>query len=354
MVAGPGAGGIAATDKLVLVGDRDPGDTSDTFRAYDAADGTILWTLRYLAPAKLDYGNAPRATPQIEGDKAYLFGATGQLHCVELASGKVLWQKDLRQQFKVTDELLWGACSSPLLVDGLLIVNPGAAEASLVAFDPTSGQVTWQTPGDGAAFSSLIVATLGGKRQIVGYDKTSLGGWEIATGKRLWRLVPPNKNDFNVPTPIVWDDALIVSTENNGTRLYRFQPDGSIIPEPAALQDELAPDSHTPVVLGDRLFGVWEKLFCLDARHGLKTLWSSDDLAFQNYATVVASPNRVLVLTQEGELVLLNPLAEEFAPLSRLKLFKDDSGVYAHPAFVGHRMYLRNTDAIYCLDLDSK
>ena len=92
----------------------------------------------------------------------------------------------------------------------------------------------------------MIVATLGGKRQIVGYDKSSLGGWDVDTGKRLWRLAPPKKHDFNVPTPLVWQDRLIVSTENNGTRVYDFNSDGTIIPEPIAQNAELAPIRTRP------------------------------------------------------------------------------------------------------------
>ena len=136
------------------------------------------------APARFDYGNAARATPLIAGELTYLYGAVGHLNCVETDSGKVVWKKDLRTEFNVDDDIPWGMCSSPLLVDDKLIVNPGAAEASLVALNPADGHVIWKTAGDSAAFSSFIVGTFGGKRQLVGYDKTSLGGWDIETGAR--------------------------------------------------------------------------------------------------------------------------------------------------------------------------
>ncbi len=348
---GPGLAGIAVTERVVIVADRDPADTSDAFRALDAATGAVLWTLRYLAPARFDYGNAPRATPLIVGERAYLYGAAGHLHCVELASGNVVWKKDLRKEFDVHDEIPWGMCSSPLAVDGKLIVNPGAADASLVALDLDDGHVVWKCPGDAAAFSSFIVGAFGGKRQIVGYDKTSLGGWDTQTGRRLWRLVPPRANDFNVPTPIEFEGQLIVSTENNGTRIYRFNSDGTIVPKPIAENSGLAPDTHTPVVLGGRLFGTWDGLHCLDVRAGLKEIWSSDDAAFFHYCTLLGSRDRVLVVSQEGELVLLDPAAVRFEPISRLKLFDDDSGVYAHPAPFGNLLYVRNSTGIYCLDL---
>lgn len=350
-LSGPGPAGISATESLVIVADRDPLDKSDVFRALDATTGEVRWTVRYLAPARFDYGNAARATPLIAGELTYLYGAVGHLHCVKTDSGEVVWKKDLRAEFNVDDEIPWGMCSSPLLVDDKLIVNPGAADASLVALDPVDGHVIWKTPGDSAAFSSFIVGTFGGKRQFVGYDKASLGGWDIGTGTRLWRLVPPHDNDFNVPTPIEFEGQLIVSTENNGTRLYRFNSDGTIVPEPVAENTALAPDTHTPVLVGQRLFGVWDGLHCLDVQGGLKAIWTSDDVAFINYCTVLASENRVLVVSQEGELVLLDPAADHFAPISRLQLFDDESGVLAHPAPLGKVLYVRDSSAIYCLDL---
>ena len=124
-LAGPGLGGIAATRNFVLFGDRDLDNRHDVFRCLDAATGLPLWQVQYPAEGKLDYGNTPRATPLVHGELVYLFGAFGDLHCVRLDSGEVVWRKNLRQQFGVSSKLVWGACSSPLLVDGRLIVNPG-------------------------------------------------------------------------------------------------------------------------------------------------------------------------------------------------------------------------------------
>src|SRR5207244_1098905 len=97
-----------------------------------------------------------------------------------------------------------------------------------------------------AGYGSLVFGTFGGKKQIVGHDADSLGGWDAATGTRLWRFVPAVPNDFNVPTPVPVGGELLVATENNGTRLYRFKGDGTVDPTPAAVNRKLAPDTHTP------------------------------------------------------------------------------------------------------------
>jgi ABC-type phosphate/phosphonate transport system substrate-binding protein len=132
-----GLGGIAATNEYVVIGDRDATNTMDAWRCFAAADGAELWTVTYPARGKLDYDNAPRATPQIDGESVYVCGAFGDLRCIDLATGGVLWQTNIRRQFGADDELVWGACASPLVVDEKVIINPAPATLRLSHSTPT-------------------------------------------------------------------------------------------------------------------------------------------------------------------------------------------------------------------------
>lgn len=352
-LTGQALAGVSATADVVIVADRDPDDTLDIFRCLDATTGAERWSVRGVARGELDYGNSPRATPLVHGDFVYLFNAFGRLQCVRLANGEVVWKKDLLSTFGGQDtDNHWGTASSPLIVNDKLIVNPGGAQASIVALNPATGEVLWKTPGDKAAFSSFVVATLGGVRQLVGYDKHAILGLDIATGKQLWRLKPPRPHDFNVPTPLVIGERLIVSTENNGTREYRFTADGKIVPEPVAVNEDLAPDTHTPIIHGRRLYGVWSGLFCLDLTDGLKTIWRADDKAYDEYAAIIGAGDRALVISRNGELLLIDTAADQYRLVSRLSVFRDDPGVLSHPALVGKRLYLRGSEEIVCLELE--
>ena len=217
-----GLGGVAATRKCVIVSDRELRDRADAFRCLDAESGNEIWNLVAPAIGKLDFGNSPRATPLIEGDLVYLAGAFGQIHCVKVGSGEIVWERDLAADFPCQAELPWGMCGSPLMVDGKLILNPGAKDASLVVLDAKTGQTIWKSPGAAPSYGSFIAGRFGGRNQIVGHDADSLGGWDVASGKRLWRLVPAVPKEFGVPTPVAVGQSLLVSTENNGTRIYRF------------------------------------------------------------------------------------------------------------------------------------
>ena len=344
-----GLAGISVSGGRLILAERDFGDEHDVYRCLNADNGEPLWRAEFPARGKLDYGPSPRATPVIHQDRAYLLGAFGDLRCVNVADGKLVWKRNLPREFHA--ELpTWGMCSTPLVVDDLLIVNPGAAKASIVALDCATGRTRWATPGAPAAYGAFICGEFGSRRQIVGYDRISLGGWDVKTGARLWQLAPPLDGDFNVPTPIAVDGGILVSTENNGTRLYRFDESGRIVPKPAAEFADLAPDTTTPVTTCGRIFGAHRGLHCLDARQELKAVWHREE-AFGDFATLIADDERVLVITVGGELILLDGRADACTIISRLRLFEDDADVYSHPALVGTRLYARGGSSVVCVDL---
>ena len=349
----------------MLFGDRDVDDFHDVFRCVNAASGETIWEVTRLAIGALDYGNSPRATPLIVGNRVYFLGALGNLLCIRIADGEVLWERNLHDDFQPAGELPWGYCGSPLYVDGKVIVNPGAEQASLVALQADSGEVVWTTPGEAPSYGSLIACELGGRRQIVGHDSVSLGGWDVETGQRLWTVTPVAPGDFNVPTPLIYHGRLLITTENNGTRLFGFKDNGQINPQPEATCDRLRPDMCTPVVVGNRLFCVKDFLFCLDlsvanpaessesqqalSKAGLKEQWRIRDPAIGDYAALIASEDRLLIIG-EGELLLLNTDGSKTI-LSRQSVFTDKLPLYSHPAIVGNRLYLRGETQLICIEL---
>lgn len=350
-VTGPAMAGIAATKRFVVVADKDADLKHDVFRCFDARSGRPLWSLRYRSERKVDYTNAPRATPVIVGDRVYLQGVWGELHCVRLATGEVVWKKNLLTDLD-GQVLTWGFSVPPLVVGNRLIVAPGGRETSLVALDAGTGEVLWKSPGHAAAYAPFIVATLGGRKQIVGYDVAGLGGWDLRTGQRLWEMIPPGRADFHVATPIVWEGKILLATENNATRLYRFQPNGQIDPEPIEFNDDLAPDTCTPVVVNRRLFATaFGELYCLDIDAGLKTLWARLDDHYYDHTNLIGGNDRVLIWNTSGDLILIRADVDEHSVVAKLRPFAGDVESMSHPAIVGNRLYLRTETVLKCLEL---
>ena len=353
-LTGHSPSGVAATTRFVVVADKDAAGKNDIWRRLEADSGRQVWSLEYQADKEMDYSNSPRANPVIHEGLVYLLGAMGDLHCVRLASGKVVWSMNLPIDF-ATDLPTWGTCSAPLIVDDMLIVNPGAKDASLVALDRLTGDVIWKSPGRAAAYASLICMPVGDGRQIVGFDATSLCGWDVRTGKRLWEVLPEEEGDFNVPTPLNVGGRVMVGTENNGARLFAFDATGKAKLPPTTNPD-LAPDMTSPVAVNGLIFGYdYGKLTCLDAGD-LSTRWTGRDRALNDYVSLIGSPSngRLLISTISGELLLIKASADKFEVVSRLKAFDGEPDVWSHPALVGNRLYIRSKNEIVCLLLDER
>ncbi len=338
---GEGLGGVAADARRVLVGCRDVTNTQDVFLCLDATTGNELWRHFYLAPGRLDYGESPRATPLIVGDKVYLQGAFGDLHCVRRATGELVWARNIIRDFAAKVPT-WGVCGSPLITGNRLVVQPGSPAASIVALDPDTGLTIWQSAGRPSGYASMIAAVLAGREQLIGYDDQSLGGWDPATGNRLWELVPEKKGDFNVGTPLVVNGRLFVATENNGARLFAFDDQGRIVPDPVGSYKYFAPDMHTPVAVNNLIFGVHVQMVCLDATQNLKLRWEQDDDGFANYASIIGSDNgRLLVISEEGDLLLVAADGERYRLLKRVVLGEFETQLLSHPALVDHHLFVR-------------
>jgi hypothetical protein len=347
----PGLGGVAATDKVVIVSGRDLNDTHDFWRGLDPKTGETLWTLRYEANGNLDYGPSPRATALIYDGIAYCYGAFGHLHAVDAVTGRIIWKIDTQSEFgAATKDLPWGHCGSPLIAGDKLIFYAGGPNAALVALDPKTGDVKWKTPGAKSAYGSFLAGNFGGVEQIIGFDELTLGGWDVATGRRLWTARWDQDKDFHVPTPIAWNGRLIIASETEGTRLYGFHSGGALDPKPLAIDADLSPDTHTPVVAGNRLFGVSRRLHCLDLPDNLRPRWQQDG-DFGKHATAVASDSRVLIVTDRGEGIVIDAIADKFTVLDRRGLVPNESDLYSHPAFANGRMYLRTANAVMAFDM---
>lgn len=341
-------GGVAATSKHVVCGTRDLPDRSDIFFCLDAESGKERWRFQYPAvppssavtrDGKLDFGNTPRATPLIVGQRVITQGAFGDVHCLDLETGKLLWSWNLMRDFEghLPD---WGYSGSPLAVGETVIVQPGGSDCSLLALNIADGEPVWESAGRGASYSSFVVGEFAGKKQVIGLDAESLGGWDLSSGNRLWELKPKRNGEFQVPTPVWLGDSLLVIGENNGARKHQFLPSGEIDATPLAENPRCIPDTHTPVVVGDFVVAMHDSLWVLRgdtlAKH---RLLDHDDLS--HYGSLITDgTSRVLALTDTGKLVLFELTGGELQHRSTLALTTTRAvQAYSHPAIVGDRFY---------------
>ncbi len=348
-----GVGGVAANEDFVVVSSRDGNDERDQFVCLDFETGLPLWTFAYEALGKLDYGNSPRATPLLADPYVITLGAFGDLCCLDIETGKTVWRKNLQKDFggKLP---IWGYTASPLFHDGKLVVQPGGTKHGIIALKIETGELIWSCEGRTAAYASPIVVERDRKKQVVAFDEVSLGGWDLLSGAKLWELKPKVDSDFNVPSPIAMESGVVLMSENNATRLHLFGRDAILQSEIEASFDELAADSHTPVLLGNRLIGVHDELFVLDVKDGLKPSGKLEGVHFGTYCSLIGCENRVLALALDGEAYLIQIDLKVPKILGRWKTLEEKGQILAHPAMVDRTFLVRGPDSLVAWDLSEK
>jgi outer membrane protein assembly factor BamB len=348
-LAGESPAGIAADERSVALADHAP--HRDIYRLIDLATGRERWRCERNNMLDLDYGSAPRATPLIARGCVSVLGAGGELFCLGLADGRIRWTRNLLTDFGTAELPTWGYCCSPLLVGERLIVNPGAAHASVAAIELATGELVWSTPGEAANYSSFIAGTFGGVPQVIGYDQKGLGGWACDSGRRLWRMETGLGKGYVVPTPVAWDDKLIVSHEK-GTLLLGFTPGGVVESKALATTRQLSSSLGTPTLAKDWLLGHdSRRLIALSLKDGLASCWKGPSDRRQKGLThlvVQEDGTRAIAFCQSGWALLLDLSGKEPVIVDERQLTET---TWAHPAVLETAIICRDTTSVCCYQI---
>lgn len=306
--------------------------------AYELAGGREVW--RHADRARYDNpiaGVGPRATPTLVDGRVFTLGATGRLNALALADGALVWSHDVAAEFdSATPE--WGRPASPLVVDGLVVVPVGGPAASLVAFAAETGEVVWQAGTDRPGYSSPTLLTLAGQRQIVVFNQASVTGHEVASGRLLWSF-PWSDHQPNVALPLtIGADRLLVSSGYGaGAKLLQLVPAAGGLTARLVWESPRLKAKFTNVVLHDGyVYGLDDGvLVCLDPATGERR-WKSGRYG---HGQVILAGDLLLVQSERGELVLVEPRPDAHRELGRFTAF--DGKTWNPPALAGRYLLLR-------------
>jgi outer membrane protein assembly factor BamB len=326
--------------------------------ALDAATGKELWRAGAVpAPYEMnsaarDHGKGPKSTPVVAGGRVYTLGIAGLLSAHDAKTGRLLWRKEFSKQFPVTSPL-YGTAMSPVVVGGLLIAHVGGHDkGALTAFDAATGAVKWSYDADGPAYSSPVVLTAGGERQVVTFTQKELVAVSAATGAPLWKLPAKTGYDTNCNTPVVYKDTVIVSFEGGGIVALRPAREGGkwkAVEVWRNEENELY--MNTPVLAGSTLYGLSARkkgqFFAIDAATG-KTVWQGPGRMGEN-ASLVNLGGTLLALTNDAVLYVLPASAKEFAPAAQYTVAT--SPTWAHPVVLGETILVKDETTLASLSL---
>jgi outer membrane protein assembly factor BamB len=332
-------------------------DGQETLEAFAISMGQSIWKVGY--PCEYAGGmfreQGPRATPTVVGDDVLTFGSDGVLQCVSLKKGEVRWRRALQKEFEVPDSF-FGVASSPLVVDGLALVNLGARNgAGICAFRLTDGSLAWKATDDEASYSSPVLATLDGKPTALFFARSGLHAIDLATGKErfFFRWRARMDASVNAATPLVWNDQVFLTTSYGvGAVLLDCRGDEPKVVWKSA--DGLAAHFNTPVKVGEHLYGIdgrqegGARLVCVEAQTG-KLCWDVPDFGC---ATIIAAEGKLFLLRESGELVLCRASPESFQRLGGTIL--TSKLCRAAPALADGKLYIRSESELICLDVRKK
>jgi outer membrane protein assembly factor BamB len=322
----------------------------------DAVTGKEIWRVSEpiayeMHEAARGHGKGPKSTPVIHKGNVYTFGISGVLSSRDAHTGKLKWRQDFAKQYPKTSPL-FGTAMSPVIDSGLLIAHVGGHDkGALTAFDPETGVVKWSNDVDGPAYSSPIVVTLAGVRQVVTTTQGNVIGVELATGKLLWKLPAKSQYDENSVTAIGFKDMVIFSREGQGLTAIRLekQEDG-FVPKEIWNNKENQMYMNSPVLVGNTLFGLSPlkkgQFFAIDAESG-KTLWQGPGRMGENAAILNIDGKFLLLLINDGNLVVLPANAKEYLPAAQYTVAP--SPTWAHPVLLGRRILVKDQTSLISL-----
>jgi outer membrane protein assembly factor BamB len=315
----------------------------------DALTGASRWQLKYGTTFEDRYGynNGPRASPVVDGSRVYTMGAEGKLHCLDVASGKVIWRRDLAAEYKVPQDF-FGTAGTPLVEGRLLVMNVGAPGGPcVVGLDTATGKEVWRAGKDwGPSYASPVPAVMHGKRRVFVFA----GGESTPPTGGLMSIDPANgRADFSFPwrsrsyesvnasCPVVFGDKVFISASyRTGGALVQVHSD--FTHKLLWTTQELGLHFNTPIYKDGYLYGFDGRnepdasLACIDVTTG-KAVWRemaewTEQLGGRPQTlgtfrgTLLAVDGSFLCLGELGHLLWLDLTPKGYKEISRAWLFQ--------------------------------
>jgi len=370
---GPGYSGPTVADKRVFVMDYIKETVpSERVHCFDALTGRSLWTYAYPCEyTSVGYPVGPRASVLINEKKAYSFGTMGHLFCFDAETGDVLWQHNTLEEYNSRIPV-WGLASSPIIEKNMIIVQVGGQPgACIMAFDKYTGIEIWRAMEDEASYSAPIIIDQAGKKVLIFWTKEHLAGLDPGTGNIHWKIpFDQSRGAINIATPVYskpylfissfWDGSMLVSLDQNKLEAekvwYR-------VGESENHTDALHCCISTPVIKEEHIYGIdsYGEFRCLDLFTGDRVWESFAMVPYGRWANahLIQQGVKVWAFNELGELIMGELTPQGFKDYGRVSIIKPvnmsphpRNGVcWAHPAFAGKFIYVRNDEELICLKL---
>ena len=315
--------------------------------AYDLATGRELWTTAWNALFQ-ENGAGPRATPAWHDGRLYVLGATGEFRALDAATGRTVWRTDILADAGAGN-LDFGTSASPLIVDNTVVVVPGGANGqSVVAYDRQSGKRVWGALDDPASYSSPMLVTLAGVRQILTFTESRLVGLSPENGRLLWEFPWSMPNMASQPL-IAGPDRVFISA-GGGMDAAMLElaagADGHLAARELWRTNRMNTDFTSAVLHEGFIYGLDASILsCVDASNG-ESKWKGGRYG---YGQVMLASGHLIVLTEQGELALVRADPKGHQEITRFRAIEGKT--WNHPAMSDGILLIRNAEEMAAFDL---
>ncbi len=301
-----------------------------------------------------------RSTPSIDGDRLYVLGIAGDLVCMNIEDGQIIWQKDLVKDFGGAPPR-WGYAESPLIDGPNVICTPGGKENTMIALKKSDGSVIWHAAlGDAADYCSVVKAKIGGVDQYVNATHQGIIGVDARTGKLLWRYtgmaVPPGlRSGANIATVIVSGDSVFASRAyEHGSGRADIIREGDRFEAKQVFFTKKLQNHHGGVVLVDgMLYGASNPnlLTCIDFKTG-EVEWADKS---SGKCSVLYADGMLYCRDEKGPLTLVEATPDGYRQKGRFpQPDRSDKNAWPHLVIANGMMFVRDQDLLLCYDVREK
>lgn len=339
-----------AGGKYFTVGTR---DDAEILLILDANTGKEILVAKIGSILDNRWGDGPRGTPTVDGDRVYVLSGTGDLACIKIADGSVLWKVTMASLGgKIPN---WGYTESVLVDGNKVVCTPGGAKGTVAALDKMTGKVVWHSDGikEPAHYSSIVPATINGTPQYVQRNEKSIFGLAANDGRLLWQTDFPGRTAM-IPTPIVsGNEVYVTAGYGTGCKMVRIEADNKVT---VVYENKVAKNHHGGFVkIGEYLYGHGDPAWvCQNFKTG-EEVWGTRSVT--KGALGVADGMLYCLEEKTGTVVLAEASPTAWKETGRFTLdpqtkIRSSSGaVWTHPVIANGKLYLRDQDLIYCYDV---
>jgi outer membrane protein assembly factor BamB len=345
--AGTGYSSIVISNgKLYTMGLR--GDR-EFIVAFDVATGKEAWATAHGKAFRNDQGDGPRGTPTVDGDRVYALGGNGDLTALDARTGKLVWTKNILQEFGASN-IVWGISESPLVLGNKILVNAGGSDASIVALNKSDGSVIWKSQSDKAGYSSAIPLSVNGLTQVVFFTSRRAVGLDANDGRLLWEYRKPANGTANAATPIARGNRVFISSDyGTGGGVVEIKPDNTA--QEIWFSNQMRNHHSSSVLVGDYLYGFSGSFLTAMKFDTGEMAWRDRSVG---KSSLVYADGHLYCFSENGVVGLVEASPAGYKEKGRFRIQQDSLPTWAHPVVAGGRLYLRDQDTIYAYDVKEK